>query len=154
VPLRVSSPVLVGRSEELTWLSAALAEARIGQPAVALIAGEAGVGKTRLVEELIREATESQARVLVGGCVELGGEGFPFAPVVDALRTLAADLPPQQLDEVLGSAREELSRLLPELSPTTTRRRNCRSRASCNIRLTVPSGLRRAAATSATLMSA
>jgi len=121
VPLRVSSPVLVGRSEELTWLSTALAEARIGQPAVALIAGEAGVGKTRLVEELIREATESQARVLVGGCVELGGEGFPFAPVVDALRTLAADLPPQQLDEVLGSAREELSRLLPELSPTTTR---------------------------------
>jgi DNA-binding CsgD family transcriptional regulator/tetratricopeptide (TPR) repeat protein len=117
----VSSPVLVGRADELKWLSAALAEAREGRPAVALVAGEAGVGKTRLVEELIREASDSGARVLVGGCVELGGEGFPFAPVVDALRTLAADLTPQQLDEVLGSARDELSRLLPELSTATSR---------------------------------
>jgi DNA-binding CsgD family transcriptional regulator/tetratricopeptide (TPR) repeat protein len=121
VPLRVSSPVLVGRADELKWLSAALAEARDGRPAVALVAGEAGVGKTRLVEELIREAGDSGARVLVGGCVELGGEGFPFAPVVDALRTLVADLPPQQLDEVLGSARDDLSRLLPELSTAAAR---------------------------------
>ena len=121
MPLRVSSPVLVGRADELKWLSAALAEARDGRPAVALVAGEAGVGKTRLVEELIREASEAGARVLVGGCVELGGEGFPFAPVVDALRTLAADLTPDRLDEVLGSARDDLSRLLPELSTTPAR---------------------------------
>jgi DNA-binding CsgD family transcriptional regulator/tetratricopeptide (TPR) repeat protein len=114
----VSSPVLVGRTDELRDLSAALAAARDGRPAVALVAGEAGVGKTRLVDELIHEATQDGARVLVGGCVELGGGGFPFAPVVDALRTLVADLPPQQLDEVLGSAREDLSRLLPELSVT------------------------------------
>ena len=80
-----------------------------------LVGGEAGVGKSRLVHELIGQARAAGARVLVGGCVQLDGGGIPFAPFVDMLRTLAADLPPDELDTLLGSARAEIGRLVPEL---------------------------------------
>jgi hypothetical protein len=50
-----------------------------GQPAVALVAGDGGVGKTRLTQEVAGIATESGMRVLSGGCVDLGGEGIPLA---------------------------------------------------------------------------
>src|SRR4051812_43642760 len=81
-------PVLVGREEELAALTAALDSAVAGEPAVVLIGGEAGVGKTRLVAEAAERARDAGARVLVGACVELGGEGLPFTPLADALRSL------------------------------------------------------------------
>src|SRR5437868_2697158 len=68
------SPVLVGRQDELGRLCGLLDQAIDGKPAVALIAGEAGVGKTRLVQEITRIASGRGVRVLSGGCVELGGE--------------------------------------------------------------------------------
>src|SRR5262249_8320508 len=49
--------------------------------------------------------------------LELGAAGLPLAPLVDVLRTLARSLPPDVLADVLGAARPELARLLPELSP-------------------------------------
>ena len=60
-----------------------------GEPVVVLLAGEAGVGKSRLVQEIAARATRRGARVLTGGCVDLGGEGISLAPLVDALRSLA-----------------------------------------------------------------
>jgi hypothetical protein len=54
--------------------------------------------------------------VLTGQCIELGAEGLPLAPLVDALRTLARTTPPEALAEVLGPARAGLARLLPELA--------------------------------------
>ena len=111
------SPVLVGRDAELAALTAALDSAIAGEPAVVLLGGEAGVGKTRLVEEAAERARDAGARVLIGSCVELGGEGLPFTPLADALRSLMRDTPPEQLDEFLGPARPELARLLPELDP-------------------------------------
>jgi predicted ATPase len=44
---RVSSPVLVGRDAEMVWLRGALERAGTGEPAIVVVAGEAGVGKTR-----------------------------------------------------------------------------------------------------------
>jgi DNA-binding CsgD family transcriptional regulator/tetratricopeptide (TPR) repeat protein len=88
-----------------------------GEPAVVLVGGEAGVGKTRLVEEAAERARASGARVLTGSCVELGGEGLPLSPVVDALRTLTRVMDPDDLDGFLGPARADLARLLPELDP-------------------------------------
>jgi predicted ATPase len=118
-PMRRSlvSPVLVGRDAELAALTAALDDAVEGVPGVVLLGGEAGVGKTRLVEEAAQRAQAAGARVLTGSCVELGGEGLPFAPLADALRQLARETPSEQLDEFLGPARHELARLLPELDP-------------------------------------
>jgi hypothetical protein len=112
------SPVLVGREAELAALMAALDSAMAGEPAVFLLGGEAGVGKTRLVGEAAERAREAGAQVLTGACVELGGEGLPFAPLADALRSLMRVTPPEQLDVFVGPARLELARLLPELDPT------------------------------------
>ncbi|MGZ4230676.1 MAG: ATP-binding protein [Solirubrobacteraceae bacterium] len=109
------SPVLVGRQPELELLVSSLERAVAGEQATVLVGGEAGVGKSRLVHDLIEQARQSGTRALVGGCVELDGGGIPFAPLVDMVRALAAELPAAELDAVLGSAREEIARLVPEL---------------------------------------
>jgi predicted ATPase len=106
----------VGRAEELARLHELLARAADGEPLMALIAGEAGVGKTRLVEQLAATAPQQGARVLRGGCVPLGEEGLPFAPVVQALRGLARDLDPAELEAVAGPAKHELDHLVPDLA--------------------------------------
>ncbi|MGH3294481.1 MAG: ATP-binding protein, partial [Trebonia sp.] len=115
----VVSPVFIGRREELATLAGQLRRAGENEPAFALIGGEAGVGKTRLTRELTSLAASQDCCVLTGQCVELGGEGLPLAPLVDALRTLARDMPPDLLSDVLGPAAPALSRLLPELGRAT-----------------------------------
>jgi AAA ATPase domain len=81
---------LIGRAAELAALEAALADAAEGHPALAFVAGESGVGKTRLLAELGRRAAGNGALVLAGDCVDLGGEGeLPYLPLVAALRPLA-----------------------------------------------------------------
>jgi DNA-binding CsgD family transcriptional regulator/tetratricopeptide (TPR) repeat protein len=116
VGANVVSPVFIGRREELASLAGQLERSRAGNPVFALIGGEAGVGKTRLTRELAALAAGQDCCVLTGQCVELGGEGLPLAPLVDALRTLARAVPAGQLGDVLGPAASALSRLLPELA--------------------------------------
>lgn len=101
----------VGRARELAVLGDLLARASNGEPVLVLIGGEAGVGKTRLVAQLAAKAAGQGVRVLRGGCVPLGEEGLPFAPVSEALRSLAGQLAPDELAAVAGPAHEELSRL-------------------------------------------
>ncbi len=113
----LQSPVFVGRRDEVAALTALCDRARAGQPGFAIVAGEAGVGKTRLVTELAARADGSGFTVLTGHCVELGAEGLPLAPLIDALRTLARTTSRAELAEVLGPARRGLGRLLPELDP-------------------------------------
>jgi len=115
---RVSSPVFIGRAAELDRLCAALDRARARQPSFVLVAGEAGIGKTRLVTEFSIRARESGARVLVGGSLQVGATGLPYAPIVGALRPLLRSLPPERLDELLGAGRVELAHLVPDLAPS------------------------------------
>jgi DNA-binding CsgD family transcriptional regulator len=77
-----------------------------------------GVGKSRLVAEVAREAASRGLRVLRGRCIELGGDGLALAPLVDVLRALSRTAPSDELDRLLGPARREFARLLPELDPT------------------------------------
>jgi DNA-binding CsgD family transcriptional regulator/tetratricopeptide (TPR) repeat protein len=112
---QVTTGRFVGRTNELALLHQLLARAGDGEPLVALLGGEAGVGKTRLVEQLAASVRERGVRVLGGGCVPLGEEGLPFAPVIEALRGLADDLNADELQAVAGPARQELGRLLPNL---------------------------------------
>ena len=112
---RVSSPVFVGRLEELERLKAAWTRAMNGEPAVVLLGGEAGVGKTRLVTELAAHSAAHSARVISGGCLPIGEGAFPYAPVVEALRSLVADLGVDTVRELVGRSRPELARLLPAL---------------------------------------
>ena len=109
--------MFVGRGTELSTLVGGLQSAVTGEPVVVLVGGEAGVGKTRLVEEAATRARAEGARVLTGGCIEVGGEGLPLSPVVDVLRSLMRQMTDDELDGVLGPARIELARLLPELDP-------------------------------------
>ena len=76
----LTSPTFVGRTEELARLAAAADQAAAGTPTAVLVGGEAGVGKTRLAGEVVAGARAAGATVLVGGCVELGGEGYRSAP--------------------------------------------------------------------------
>jgi predicted ATPase len=97
----VSSPIFVGRSEELKLLETALANASLGQPQTIFIGGEAGVGKTRLVEEFTAGSSHS-ALLLTGGCVELSEGDLPFAPIVEALRGLIRGMDASDVDEPLA----------------------------------------------------
>jgi predicted ATPase len=112
---RVASPTFVGRVEELQLLEAARVRAADGEPAVVLVGGEAGVGKTRLIAELTARCVVDGTRVLTGGCVPVGGEGLPYASVVEALRPLPDELGVDAVRELAGPSWRELARLLPSL---------------------------------------
>jgi DNA-binding CsgD family transcriptional regulator/tetratricopeptide (TPR) repeat protein len=117
--VRVSSPVLIGRAVELDGLRAALAAAAGGRSTAILVAGEAGVGKTRLVTDFASAADAGGSMVLTGGCIDLGEGALPYAPVVEALRGLVRRIDPTELDGIVGQGRAELARLVPDLGPVT-----------------------------------
>ena len=88
---RVSSDVIVGRAEELASVDAALAALDDGDtshPNVLLISGEAGIGKTRMLDALAEAGRESGAVVAVGGCLEHGTEIRPLGAIVEVLAAL------------------------------------------------------------------
>ncbi|HET9142577.1 ATP-binding protein [Actinophytocola sp.] len=89
---RVSVPELIGRRAELAALRSALADAEAGGGPLVLIQGDAGVGKSRLVQAFSRTAIVSGATVLTGGCLQFEAD-IPYAPFVEALRGLP-DAPP------------------------------------------------------------
>jgi DNA-binding CsgD family transcriptional regulator len=107
---------LVGREVELGRLLTLLDDAAAGRPVVALISGDAGVGKTRLVTELSAMARGSGFAVLTGRCAELA-DTVPYLPLADALRdaTVGASASGPLLDAL--AARPVLSRLLPDVGP-------------------------------------
>jgi DNA-binding CsgD family transcriptional regulator len=114
---RVTSASFVGRQDELGRLHRALQSAAAGEPTTVLIAGEAGVGKTRLVEEFADQVSQ-QAAVLFGRCLQLSGGGLPYGPIVDALRDLTRSPGPADLEGLTGPASDDLRRLLPGVTPT------------------------------------
>ncbi len=118
---RLSSPVLVGRETELRRL----VEAATSPPAVVLVDGEAGVGKSRLVRELAREAGVANRRVLLGRCHQLS-EPCPLAPVIGALGGVDGWQPLRPMSPLLGELRplfpELAERLPPEPKPSRDRR--------------------------------
>ncbi|WP_328603468.1 AAA family ATPase [Amycolatopsis sp. NBC_00345] len=104
---RTSSPVLIGRDDEL----AALLSAVVRPPAVVMVEGEAGVGKTRLAGELLARPELAGRRVFSGCCQQLR-EPFPYGVVVEALRGAGRYLPAAPLSPLAGV----LGRYLPELA--------------------------------------
>ncbi|NUU22417.1 MAG: AAA family ATPase [Streptomycetaceae bacterium] len=81
----------VGRRAELADLDEALVRARAGDPRALLVAGEAGVGKTRLLSEAAAQASAAGMTVLTGHCVDLGEVGLPYFPFTEILREVEAD---------------------------------------------------------------
>lgn len=109
---RPTSPAMVGRDSELELL---LTMTTLS-PALVLIEGESGVGKTRLVQELLARPELAERRTFVGRCFELS-EPYPLGPMLEALR--AAQFP-HSLPAVCGALRPllpELEDRLPEALP-------------------------------------
>jgi ATP/maltotriose-dependent transcriptional regulator MalT len=115
VNLHVTRSSLLGREEELADLRDVFKGARGGEPSAVLLGGEAGIGKTRLVEEFTAEAATSGARVVWGRSVELDGEELAFMPVIGLVRDLLAEFGPERLVELAGPGGHALTTLLPEL---------------------------------------
>ena len=110
---------LVGRDRELGVLQRALEAARGGDGGVALIHGEAGIGKTRLSRHLVDEARRSGAMVLEGQCY-VEESRLPFAPVSDTLR--AARRGPDRAPWQAAMARVSvLAAIVPELIEASNR---------------------------------
>jgi DNA-binding CsgD family transcriptional regulator/tetratricopeptide (TPR) repeat protein len=93
--------VFVGRARELGRLERALDAARAGSGATVLVAGEAGIGKTRLAAELAARARQAGFEVLLGRSIDLVGTELPYQPFVEALRPLGAF--PQADGQAAGS---------------------------------------------------
>jgi predicted ATPase len=106
---RVVSPSLVGRSNELDLLVHALSD----PPAVVVVEGEAGIGKTRLVAELSSRPELGGRRIVGGGCRHVR-EPFPLGPLIDALRGVGDNLAGADLSPLTGALRP----LIPELANT------------------------------------
>src|SRR5919106_210773 len=111
---RMTSARFVGRSGQLAELEAALRDAGERRPSLALVAGESGVGKSRLVQELLDRARAEGVLVLVGDCVDLGEGELPYAPLVGALRGLLRDGHPA-FDAIPVPLRGALGAILPGL---------------------------------------
>lgn len=110
----VLSPLLVGRAQEREYLRQVLDAANQGRGAVVLLAGEAGVGKSRLAADARQQAVTDGFDVLVGHCFE-NDDGYAYAPIIDALRAWLAPLPAAKVAAKLGMRAAEVVKLLPEL---------------------------------------
>ncbi len=108
------SPAFVGREAQLATLADACARARDGIPGAVLLGGEAGGGKTRLVDEFAMRVGDD-VLVLVGGCLELSTAGFPYAPFTAALRQLVREAGAAEIAALMPrDGARDLARLLPE----------------------------------------
>ena len=102
--------IFVGRDEELHRLLRLWEEAMAGERRVAVLAGEPGIGKTRLAVELAGAAGETGGLVLAGRCDE--DLGVPYQPFVEALRHYVSHAETRRLGRYAG----ELTRLVPEIA--------------------------------------
>ena len=111
---RVLSPVLVGRDGDLSALEDALLSALRGDGGVVIVGGEAGMGKTRLVNALAARARRLGCTVISGGCSE-AEISLPYLPFLEAIGNYLATIDTHDLAERLGSAKDELAQLFPQL---------------------------------------
>ena len=109
-----ASGVFVGRARERGRLEQALDATQAGRGTTALVAGDAGIGKSRLVSELAARARAAGFEVLVGRCIDLVGTQLPYQPFVEALRPLG---PPAKVDErTAGSQLRVFEQTLAQLT--------------------------------------
>jgi ATP/maltotriose-dependent transcriptional regulator MalT len=122
---RIVSPELIGRERELESCAQALHDAERGRARTVLLGGEAGIGKSRMLAEVLKVARDEGAVVLVGGCIGLAEGSLPFAPIVEALRPFVREL--DESDRENGGpstdavSREALSTLAASLGLLTDR---------------------------------
>ena len=117
MPPTAPSTAMVGREAELAIVRGLFGRAIEGTPVAALVEGEAGIGKSRLVREFGAEVA-NRADVHVGWCLDLGASRTPFGPITGILRSIVARMGADRVRDELGFGVEALGMLLPELNPT------------------------------------
>lgn len=114
---RLSRSILVGRDAELARLDGLFSAARDHHATAAIVTGEAGIGKSRLITEMVG-AVRAEADVLIGYCIDLGRAATPYGPLLEVLRMLVEK---RGADAVLAALRADhpgraaILLLLPEL---------------------------------------
>ncbi len=111
----VVCPVLIDRVNDLAALYGLIGQARSGKGQVALLSGEAGIGKSRLVAETKAYAAARDFLLLQGNCFQTD-LSYPYAPVLDLLRSSATRFSATISADLAPFARE-LHQLLPDLVP-------------------------------------
>ena len=109
----VRSRRLLGRTEELAALWAAVERSREGVPQVVLVEGEPGIGKSRLVAELAGELRTGDTIVATGRGVDLAGGALPYGVVAGLIRDLRATIGADRMSDILGSRASVLGSLDP-----------------------------------------
>ena len=112
-------PVLIGRTPLVDALQHLIDDVAGGSGRVALLAGEAGVGKTRLIAEAKAYAAERGFALLAGACFPQD-RASPYAVLLELLRARFAGQPPEARTATVGAFARELFPLLPELIPPPT----------------------------------
>ncbi|HEV2005722.1 MAG TPA: AAA family ATPase [Candidatus Limnocylindrales bacterium] len=113
-----AAPVTIaGRAEELRRFEAARALVAAGHSRLVIVAGEAGIGKSRLVAEASEAARAAGWRVLAGACLDIVDGGPPYLPIAEILRRLARESSAEDLELLLGPGRGDLAVIAPELAP-------------------------------------
>ncbi len=107
---------MVGRTRAVETVERALAAARAEQPIHLVISGEAGVGKTRLLEYAGASAAEQGMRFLSGSCFDLGASSLPYAPYADLIRDLIAEEGLPAIRQMAGRDARSLGRLVPVMA--------------------------------------
>lgn len=104
----------VGRQQEMAVLTAAMEEAISGVGQMVMLAGEPGIGKTRLAQELAVQAESSGAQVLWGWCYEHAGAP-PYWPYVQPIRSYVEATETQLLSSHMGAGGAEIAEIVPGL---------------------------------------
>ncbi|MFM9863570.1 MAG: ATP-binding protein [Micropepsaceae bacterium] len=104
----------IGRDRELAALNSALTQALGGRGDLVLLAGEPGVGKTRLAEEIAEAATQKGALVLTGRCYEAAA-AIPYTPITEMLGQATRVLEADRLRALLGGDAGPVATICPEL---------------------------------------
>ncbi len=106
---------LLGREQELAMLQRALDDARAGKPKFALVSGEAGIGKSRLLEELIHAARSADCLALTGRAAEFERD-LPFAVIIDAFDSYLRTLDDRDIERLSIDRLGALAAVFPALS--------------------------------------
>lgn len=142
-----NAPLLIGRTAELALLASILPSTGSAPGQVALITGDAGIGKSRLVAEMRVVARRQGLHVLQGQCFE-PDRVVPYAPLIDLLRPWLASHRAGELTALLGPDASELAMLMPVLhgsfpdlpispiEPAQSHRRRCQALATLVEQLT------------------
>jgi DNA-binding CsgD family transcriptional regulator/tetratricopeptide (TPR) repeat protein len=118
----VERGAMVGRDAELAHLERALEAVVGGHGRTIVVGGEAGIGKTKLVETFADRARQRGVTVLRGDCLPTGPGTVPYAPFIEAIRRLIRAADQGAIPALLGPGRGELARLIPEIAPSTPAR--------------------------------